>query len=68
MYRLHLEHTKDTQGRWFFNMFFVRSPPNHEAPALFLVLTNERCLNAFLSAGLLPSTSTHLFWIWDLDF
>jgi hypothetical protein len=68
MYRLHLVHAKDAQGHWFMNMFFVRSPPNHEAPALFLVLTDERCLNALLSAGLFPSTSAHLFWIWDLEF
>jgi hypothetical protein len=68
MYRLHLAHVKETQGHWFVNMFFVRSPPNHEAPTLFLVLTDERCLNALLSVGLFPSTSSHLFWIWDLDF
>jgi hypothetical protein len=61
MYHLHLAHAKDAQGRWFVNMFFVRSPSNHEAPALFLVLTDERCLNALLSAGLFPLTSAHLF-------
>jgi hypothetical protein len=68
MYHLHLAHAKDAQGRWFVNMFFVRSPPNHEAPALLLVLTDERCLNALLSAGLFPSTSAHVFWIRDLEF
>jgi hypothetical protein len=68
MYLLHLAHAKDTQVRWFMNIYFVQSPPNNEAPALFLVLINERCLNALLSAGLFPSTSSHLFWIWDLDF
>jgi hypothetical protein len=67
MYRLHLAHTKDTQGHWFVNMFFVRFPPNHEAPALYLMLTDERCLNALLSVGLFPSTSAHLFWKRDLE-
>jgi hypothetical protein len=61
MYRLHLAHAKDAQGRWFVNMFFIRSPPNHEALGLFLVFTDERCLNALLSAGLFPSTSSHVF-------
>jgi hypothetical protein len=32
MYLLHLAHMKDAQGHWFVNMFFVRSPPNYEAP------------------------------------
>ena len=68
MYYLHLEHAKDAQGRWFMNMFFVRSPPNYEVPALLLVLTDERCLNALLSVSLFPSTSAHLFQIWDLEF
>jgi hypothetical protein len=63
LYLLHLAHAKDAQGHWFMNMFFVQSPPNHEAPALFLMLTDERWLNALLSAGLFPSTSSHLFWI-----
>jgi hypothetical protein len=67
MYYLHLAHAKDAQGRWFVNMFFIRFPPNHEAPALYLMLTDERCLNALLSVGLLPSTSTHLFWKRDLE-
>jgi hypothetical protein len=48
MYRLHLAHAKDTQGHWFMNMFFIQFPPNHEAPALYLVLTDERFLNAIL--------------------
>jgi hypothetical protein len=56
MYRLHLAHVKDAQVRWFVNMFFVQFLPNHEAPTLYLVMTNERCLNALLSVGLLPST------------
>jgi hypothetical protein len=68
VYRLHLIHVKDTQGRWFMNMFFVQFPPNYEAPTLFLVPTDERCLNDLLSVGLFPSTSAHLFWIWDLEF
>jgi hypothetical protein len=65
MYHLHLAHAKDAQGHWFMNMFFIRSPPNN---ALFVVLTDERCLNAFLSVGIFPSTSTHVFWIRDLEF
>jgi hypothetical protein len=68
MYPLHLAHTKYAQGRWFMNMFFVRSPPNHEAPSLLLMLTNERCLNALLLAGLFPLASDHVFWIRDLEF
>jgi hypothetical protein len=35
MYHFQFEHEKDTHGRWFVNMFFVQSPPNHEAPASF---------------------------------
>jgi hypothetical protein len=66
MYHLHLVHVKDAQGHWFMNMFFIRFPPNHEAPALYLVLTDERCLNPLLSMGLFPSTSTHLLWKQDL--
>jgi hypothetical protein len=61
MYRLHLGHAKDAQGHWFMKMFFVLFPPNHEAHDLYLMLNDERCLNAFLSAGLLPSTLAHLF-------
>jgi hypothetical protein len=61
MYHLHLTHTKDTQGRWFMNMFFVQFPPNHEAPALYLMLNDDGFLNSLLLAGLLPSTSAHLF-------
>jgi hypothetical protein len=67
VYCLHLAHAKDAQGRWFMNMFFVRFPPNHEAPTLYLVLTDERCLNALLSMGLIPSTLAHLFWKQDLE-
>jgi hypothetical protein len=61
MYHLHLAHSKDAQGHWFVNMFFVQSPPNHEAPALFLMLTDEICLNALLSMGLFPSNLAHVF-------
>jgi hypothetical protein len=61
VYHIHLAHTKDAHGRWFVNMFLVLFPPNHEAPDLYLMLTNEICLNALLSVGLLPLTSTHLF-------
>jgi hypothetical protein len=59
MYRFHLAHVKDAEGRWFMNLFFIRFPPNHEAPTLYLALTDERFLNALLSVGLFPSTSTH---------
>jgi hypothetical protein len=59
MYHLYLAHAKDAQGRCFMNLFFVRFPPNHEAPTLYLLLTDERCLNYLLSVGLFPSTSTH---------
>ena len=68
MYRLHLSHAKDAQGHWFMNMFFIRSPPNHEALALFLVLIDERFLNNLLSVGLFPSNLDHVFWIRDLKF
>jgi hypothetical protein len=68
VYHLCFIHAKDAQGRWFVNMFFVPSPPNHEAPSLFLVLTDERCLNTLLSVGLFPLTSAHLVWIHDLEF
>jgi hypothetical protein len=67
MYRFHLSHTKDAQGRWSVNLFFVRFPPNHEAPALYLVLTDERFLNALLLVGLFPSTSAPLLWKQDLE-
>jgi hypothetical protein len=67
MYFLHLAHVKDAQVRWFMNMFFIQFPPNMEAHALYLMLTDERCLNALLLVRLLPSTSTHLFWKWDLE-
>jgi hypothetical protein len=61
MYHLHLVHAKYAQGRWFMNMFLIQYPPNLEAPALFLMLIYERCLNALLSVGLYPLTSAHLF-------
>ena len=67
MYLLHLEHTKDAQVRWFMNMFFVRFPPNHQAPPFYLVLNDERCINDLLSAGLLPLNLSHLFWNRDLE-
>jgi hypothetical protein len=67
MHYLHLVHVKDAHGCWFVNMFFVRVPPNHQAPALYLMLNDERFLNALLSVGLLPSNSTHLFWKRDLE-
>jgi hypothetical protein len=62
VYRLHLAHAKDAQGHWFVNMFFIQFPPNHEALALYLMPTDERCLNALLLAGLFPLNSTHLLW------
>jgi hypothetical protein len=62
MYRLHLVHVEDAQVRWFVNMFFIRFPPNNEAPALYLMLTDERCLNSLLSLDPLPSNLAHLFW------
>jgi hypothetical protein len=62
MHYLHLVHTRDTQGHWFMNILFVRSPPNHQDISLCLVLTDERFPNALLSVGLFPSTSSHLFW------
>jgi hypothetical protein len=63
----HLAHAKDTWVHWFVNLFFVQFPPNHKAPTLYLVLTDERCLNVLLLAGLFPSTSAHLLWKWGLD-
>jgi hypothetical protein len=68
VYHLHLAHAKDAHGRWFMNMFFIPSPPNYEAPSLFLMMTDERCLNALLSVSFFPLNSTHLLWIWDLEF
>jgi hypothetical protein len=62
MHFLHLVHAKDTQGHWFMNMFFIQVPLNNQATALYLVLTDEICINALLSMGLLPSTPSHLFW------
>jgi hypothetical protein len=68
VYCLHLVHAKDALGHWFVNMFFICSPPNYEAPTLFLVPTDERCLDDLILVGLFPSNSAHLFWIWDLKF
>jgi hypothetical protein len=48
MYLFHMAHAKDTHVRWFINMFFIQFPPNHQAPALYLVLNDERCLNSLL--------------------
>jgi hypothetical protein len=62
MHYLHLVHARDAYDCWFVNILVVKDPPNHQAIALYLVLDDERCLNALLSVGLLPSTSTHLFW------
>jgi hypothetical protein len=62
MYHFHSTHTEDAQGPWFMNMFFIRFPPNHEAPTFYLVLNDERCLNDLLSMGLLPLNLAHLFW------
>jgi hypothetical protein len=62
MHYLHLVHARDAHGHWFMNILFIRAPPNHQAIALYLMLDDERFLNALLSVGLLPSTSTHLFW------
>jgi hypothetical protein len=67
VYLLHLVHAKNAQVCWFVNMFFFRFPPNHEAPDLYLVLTDERFLNDLLLAGLFPSNSAHLFWKRDLE-
>ena len=67
MHYVHLVHAKDAQVRRFMNIFFVRFPPNHQAPALYLVLNDERCLNSLLSSGLLPLMPAHLFWRQDLD-
>ena len=62
MYHFHLVHAKDAQGRWFMNMFFTRFPPNHQAPTLYLMLNDERCLNDLLLVGFLTLTSSYLFW------
>jgi hypothetical protein len=67
MYHFHLAHAKDTQGRWFVNLFFVRFPPNHEAIALYLMMNDERFLNSLFSVNLFPSNSTHLLWKRNLE-
>jgi hypothetical protein len=59
---MHLVHARDAHGRWFVNILFVQAPPNYQAIALYLALDDERCLNAALSTGLIPSNSTHLLW------
>jgi hypothetical protein len=58
---LHMVHAKNAQGHWFVNILFVRVPPNHQSISLYLVLTDEQCLNDILLVGLLPSNSAHLF-------
>jgi hypothetical protein len=67
MHFLHLVHEKDTQVCWIMNMFFVQVPQNHQYISLYLMLNDERCLNALLSVGLLPLTSTHLLWKQGLE-
>jgi hypothetical protein len=67
MHCLHLVHLKDAQGCWFVNMFFVRVTTNHQYIDLYLMLNDERFLNALLSMGLLPSNLAHLFWKQDLE-
>jgi hypothetical protein len=67
VYHLHLAHVKDLEGHCIVNVFFIQSPPNHKALSLYLVSNDERCLNYLLSMGLLPSSSAHLFWKWDLE-
>jgi hypothetical protein len=59
---LHMVHKKYEWGHWFMNILFIRVPPNNQDISLYLVLTDERCLNSLLSAGLLKSNSSHLFW------
>jgi hypothetical protein len=67
MYYLHLVLTRGTHGHWFVNILFIWALPNHQDIALHLMLDDERCLNALLSMGVLPSTSAHLFWNRDLE-
>jgi hypothetical protein len=62
MHYLHLVHARYAKGRWFMKILIIQSPSNHQAIALYLVLTDERCLNALLSTGLLSSNSAHIFW------
>jgi hypothetical protein len=68
MHYFHLVHERDAHDRWFMNILFFQSPPNHKVISLYLMLDDERCLNALISMGLLPSTSAHLFWNHDLDY
>jgi hypothetical protein len=62
VYYLHLVHVRDAHGHWFVNILFIRDPPNYQDISLYLMMDDERFLNALLSVGLLPSTSAHLFW------
>jgi hypothetical protein len=62
MHYLHLVHVRDTHVRWFMKILFTRAPPNNQAITLHFMLDDERCANALLSVGLLPSNSTHLLW------
>jgi hypothetical protein len=64
---LHLVNARDAHCHWFMNIIFIRAPPNHQTIYLYLMLDDERFLNALLSVGLLPSNSTHLFWKQDLE-
>jgi hypothetical protein len=67
VYYLHLVHMRDTHGRWFMKILFIRALPNHQYISLHLVLDDEIYLNDLLSTGLLPSTSTHLLWNQDIE-
>jgi hypothetical protein len=62
MHYLHLVYMRDEHGHWFMNILFIRDPPNNQSIAFYLVINCERLPNALLSTGLLPLTSTHLFW------
>jgi hypothetical protein len=67
MYYLHMVLARDAHGCWFVNILFVWVVPNHQTIVLHLTLNDERFLNALLSAGIFPSTSSHLFWNRDLE-
>jgi hypothetical protein len=67
MYYFHLVHVRDAHGHWFMNILFIQALPNHQYILLYITLDDERCLNSLLSAGLLPSTSNHLFWNGDIE-
>jgi hypothetical protein len=46
---LHMVHVKDAHGHWFVNTLFIQVPPNHQDISLYLMLYDERFLNALLS-------------------